>query len=110
LWNKSFVAQPTIVTLQGKLTNASSGVAVSAASMRVNISNSTGQVWFDSFNNALVDGVFNIPLGASKPLSLVRDTVYSIVIEADVGSATFSAADVVFGDNNPAGEVIKFTA
>lgn len=107
-WSKLNTAQPTIVTLQGKLTNASSGESVEAASFRVTISNSTGQLWVNTFDDALSDGVFNIPLGASNELNLVKQRLYTMVVEVDVGSTVFVTSDVAFGDNTPAGDVIKF--
>ncbi len=110
LFNKSFTPQPTIVTLQGRLTNTTTGDVITTASMRVTISNSTGQVWNDTFNNSLSSGVFNIPLGASKELNLIAGRVYSVKLEVDISSTTFVTADATFGDGSPASDVIKFTA
>ena len=101
---------PTIVTLQGKLTD-NTGSPVQTGSMRVTIKDSRGfQVWQNTFNDSLFDGVFNIPLGAVQELMLIPDLIYSMEVEIDVDSATFVAADVTFGDNVPAGDVIKFKA
>jgi hypothetical protein len=101
--------QPTIVTLQGKLTDSTTGSPVQTGSMRVTIKDQTGmQVWQNTFNNSLFDGVFNIPLGAVQELMLIPDLIYSMEVEIDVDSATFVAADVTFGDNVPVGDVIRF--
>jgi len=110
LWNRSFTPQPTIVTLQGRLTNASSGIVVDTGSMYVDISNSTGEVWGSSFNDVLRSGVFNIPLGAATELKLIPNNVYSMTVMIDVDSTTYSTADVTFGDESPSGDIIKFTA
>jgi hypothetical protein len=102
---------PTIVTLQGKLTDSTTGSPVQTGSMRVTIKDSRGfQVWQNTFNNSLFDGVFNIPLGAVQELMLIPDLIYSMEVEIDADSAAFVAADVTFGDNVPAGDVIKFKA
>jgi hypothetical protein len=102
--------KPTIVTLQGKLTDTV-GNPIQTGSLKVTINDSLGnQVWQSTFDDCLFDGVFNIPLGAVQELRLIPGDIYQMVIEIDVGSATFVAADVTFGDNVPAGDVIKFSA
>jgi hypothetical protein len=102
--------QPTIVTLQGKLTD-NAGNPIQTGSLQVTINDSLGnQVWQSTFNDSLFDGVFNIPLGAVQELRLIPGNMYQMVIEIDVDSATFGTADVTFGDNVPVGDVIKFTA
>jgi len=111
-WKMLNTPQPTIVTLQGKLSNSTTGDPITTASMRVTVTNSTGsQVWQNTFNNTLdTTGVFNIPLGALLELKLVRNRVYSMKVEVDLNAANFSTADATFGDGSPAGDVIKFTA
>jgi hypothetical protein len=102
--------KPTIVTLQGKLTTKL-GKPIPKGSLKVKINDSLGNlVWFGTFNDCLSDGVFNIPLGAVVELRLIPGNIYQMVIEIDVDSATFAAADVTFGDKVPAGDVIKFSA
>jgi hypothetical protein len=104
------LGRPTIVTLQGKLTDTA-GNPIQTGSLKVTIKNSLGNwVWQSTFDDRLFDGVFNIPLGAVQKLRLIPDDIYQMVIEIDVDSATFMAADVTFGDNVPAGDVIKFSA
>ena len=111
-WSRLNTPQSIIVTLQGKLTNSTTGNPITTASMRVTVTNSTNsQVWQDTFNNALdSSGVFNIPLGATTELKLISGRVYNIQIEIDANSTSFSSADVTFGDNSPTGDIIKFTA
>jgi hypothetical protein len=105
-----YLPQPTIVTLQGKLTDTA-GNPIQTGSLKVTINDTLGtQVWQSTFNDSLFDGVFNIPLGAVQELRLIPGNMYQMVIEIDVGSATFALTDVTFGDNDPAGDVIKFTA
>ena len=100
---------PTIIALQGKLTDTG-GTAVSIASMRINITNDETYVleWTKTFNNVLDEGVFNIGLGAIQPMYLERDVKYSVTIDIDVDATTFSTADLVFGDDDPSGDKIKF--
>ncbi|MBN1763000.1 MAG: FG-GAP repeat protein [Methanomicrobia archaeon] len=105
-----YLPQPTIVTLQGKLTDTA-GNPIQTGSLKVTINDTLGNpVWQSIFDDCLFDGVFNIPLGAVQELRLIPGNMYQMVIEIDVDSATFAAADVTFGDNVPAGDVIKFTA
>jgi hypothetical protein len=105
-----YLPQPVIVTLQGKLTDTA-GNPIQTGSLQVTINDSLGNpVWQSSFNDCLFDGVFNIPLGAVQELRLIPGSIYQMVIEIDADFATFVAADVTFGDNVPAGDVIKFTA
>ena len=106
-----YLPQPTIVTLQGKLTNSTTGSAVKNGSMRVTVNDSAGsQVWQSTFNDSIYDGVFNVPLGASNELRLIPGNVYQMTVAIDADAATFVSADVTFGDNSPSGDVIKFTA
>ena len=105
-----YLPQPTIVTLQGKLTDAA-GNPIQTGSVQVTINDTLeNQVWQRTFNDSVFDGVFNIPLGAVQELRLIPGNMYQMMIEIDVDSAAFVAADVTFGDTVPAGDVIKFTA
>ena len=102
--------EPSIVTLQGKLTDTGDN-PVSTASMRVTIKNYNGEaIWHNTFNDAVDNGVFNIPLGARKVLELTPGKIYRAEIEFDVGSGTFISADLTIGDESPAGDVVAFTA
>jgi len=104
------VAEPTIVTLRGTLTNAS-GYPIQNGSIRVTISDSFGaQVWQDTFNDVIDNGKYNIPLGTKTTLMLIKDQIYSAILEVDADSPTYGSADVVFGDKNPVGDIIKFVA
>ena len=103
-------AEPTIVTLRGTLTN-DSGYPIQSGSIRVTVKDSMGnQVWQDTFDNAIDNGRYSIPLGAKTTLMLIKGQIYNALLEVDSGSATFVSADVTFGDNNPAGDLIKFVA
>ena len=102
-------AIPSIVTVQGKLTD-SAGSPIQTGSMRITIKDFSGaQVWQNTVNNVFDDGVFNLPLGAQQELRLAPDSVYQMVIAIDVDSTYFVSADVTFGDGSPSGDVIKFT-
>jgi len=99
-----------IVTLRGTLTNAT-GYPIQSGSINVTIYDSLGTiVWHNTFNDVIDNGKYNIPLGTKKPLKLVKGQIYSAILEVDADSPTFASADVVFGDNNPAGDIIKFVA
>ena len=100
--------QPTIVNLQGGITDLN-GNPVATASMRVTIKNQDGRtVYTETLNDVLSGGKFNVLLGAIQELELWSDAKYNLVIDVDVDSTTFAAADVTFGDNNPSGDVIVF--
>jgi peptidoglycan hydrolase-like protein with peptidoglycan-binding domain len=102
--------EPTIVTLRGTLTNAT-GYPILSGSILVTVEDSLGlQVWQDTFDNIIDNGAYSIPLGARKPLMLIKGRIYNAVLEVDADSPTFVSADVIFGDNNPAGDLIKFVA
>jgi len=101
--------QPTIVNLQGGITDTS-GTSVSVASMRVTIKNSNGEIVYqDVLNDVLSNGEFSILLGATKTLKLWDEAEYYLILEVDIGSTTFNTADVTFGDNQPVGDVIVFS-
>jgi hypothetical protein len=105
------VAEPTIVTLHGTLTYATNGYPILNGSIRVTIKDSMGtQVWQDTFDNVIDNGKYDIPLGAKTTLILIKGQIYSAILEVDADSLTFVSADVIYGDNNPAGDIIKFVA
>lgn len=105
---KCTAKQPTIVNLKGSLAD-SNGLPVMTASIRVKIKNVDGDVVHqETFNNAVENGDFDVMLGAKQELKLWEGTAYNLIIEVDVDSDTFNTADVTFGDNNPAGDVISF--
>ena len=99
--------QPTIVNLQGGLTD-SNGDPLSTASIRVTIKKYGQIVYQETFNDVVKDGKFSVLLGATQKLELWEGTAYNLIIEVDVDSTTFGQADVTFGDNNPAGDKIVF--
>jgi len=100
---------PTIVTLQGKLTDSTTGCALRTGSMRVTIEDSSGSSeWQNIFSDCIHNGVFNIPLGAVSELRLIPGDMYRMTVDIDADEATYISADVTFGDNSPAGDVIKF--
>jgi hypothetical protein len=106
----NYLPQPTIVTVQGKLTNSMTGSSIQRGSMRVTIRDALGnQAWQSSFNDCIADGVFNIPLGAVQELRLIPGNRYQLTVEIDADAAAFSTTDVTFGDNAPSGDVITFT-
>ena len=100
--------QPTIVNLQGGITDTN-GNPVATASMRVTIKNVDGNVVYqETLNDVVENGKFDVLLGATQKLELWEDAAYNLVIEVDVDSTTFSTADVTFGDDSPAGDIIVF--
>src|SRR5574341_124660 len=99
-------AVPTIITLQGKLTNSTTGNRVQNASVRETIKDSLGRrVWNDTFIDALDDGVFNTHLGAVYELRFKPDVRYQMVVEIDGDSTPFSSPDVTFGPDPASGDV-----
>lgn len=104
------VAESTIVTLRGTLTNAT-GYPIQSGSIKVTVNDSMGkQVWQDTFDNVIDNGRYNIPLGAKTKLMLIKGQIYNAILEVDADSPTFVSADVIYGDNNPTGDLIKFVA
>lgn len=105
---------PTFISFQGKLSNFSSGEAYSTASLRINVTNESNTdqvVWgpydFDDVTDS--QGVFDIVLGKTNELNLTPGWQYQVVVEVDLDSATFSSADLTFGDLSPAGDSILIT-
>ncbi|HIH05173.1 TPA: hypothetical protein HA281_00395 [Candidatus Woesearchaeota archaeon] len=81
----AFAAQPTVISLQGKLTNSSTGALITSANVFVNISSFEGQtVWNETFVNGVSNGFFDLLLGtnADNPLNLTFDKDYNISISA----------------------------
>jgi len=106
-----YMPEPTIVTLQGKLTNSTTGSLVTTGSMNVTIKDSLGSLeWTKTFNDVLDNGVFNIPLGAVQELRLIPENTYQMEVAIDAGSATYTTADVTIGDSTPSEDIIKFIA
>jgi len=104
------VAEPTIVTLRGTLTNTT-GYPIQSGSIRVNITDSLNRlIWSDTFDNVIDNGRYNIPLGTKTTLMLIKGQIYNAILEVDADSPTFIIADVTYGDNNPTGDIIKFVA
>jgi hypothetical protein len=104
------VTEPTIVTLRGTLTN-STGYPIQSGSIRVTVKDSMGTlVWQDTFDNVIDNGRYNIPLGTKTTLMLIKGQIYNAILEVDADSPTFISADVIYGDNNPTGDIIKFVA
>ena len=100
--------QPTIVNLRGGITDIN-GNPVATASMRVTIKNVDGNVVYqETLNDVIENGKFNVLLGATQKLELWEGVKYYLIIEVDVDSTTFSTADVTFGDDTPAGDIIVF--
>ena len=79
--------QPTIVNLQGGITDTN-GNPVATASMRVTIERGGQTVYQEMLNDVLSDGKFDVLLGATQKLELWQDAAYNLVIEVDVGSTT----------------------
>ncbi|MBI2134842.1 hypothetical protein HYU09_02550 [Candidatus Woesearchaeota archaeon] len=82
----SVVAQqtlPTLISLQGKLTNTSTGTTIVTADLRVNISDTSGAtVWNETFLGGVSNGFFDLLLGSNidNPLSLTFNQDYNISI------------------------------
>ena len=101
--------QPTIVNLQGGIVDKNTGNPVATASMQVTVKDQNGNsIYSEVFNDVVKDGKFNTLLGATQELKLWSDAKYNLIIDVDVDSTAFSSADVTFGDNTPAGDVIVF--
>ena len=80
---------PTLISLQGKLTNTTTGATIVNADLRVNISDTAGiTVWNETFASGVSNGFFDLLLGsnADNPLNLTFNNDYNISIY--VGSAS----------------------
>jgi len=76
-------AASTIIALQGKLTNESTGVVIPSATLRVNISTPAGiTVWNETYTSAVSNGFFDLLLGtnSNNPLNLTFNQDYNISI------------------------------
>lgn len=77
--------------------------------MNVTINNFDGtQIWEGTFNNCFVDGEFNVELGTAELLEITPDVIYQMVVAIDIDSETFISAHVIFGDDEPVGDMIEF--
>ena len=55
----AFAQQPTLLSLQGKLTNSTTGAKIISADLKVNITDSSKSLIFNhSFSNAVSNGMF----------------------------------------------------
>ncbi len=99
----------TLTSLQGKLVD-SSNVPIETASFRITIKDKGGNTKWGPyiFNDTVSKGVYNLLLGEINSLYLVPNSKYKILLEIDIGNTTFGAADVTYGDNSPAGDLIWF--
>ena len=82
-------AEPTMVALQGKLTNSSTGAIINSAILRVNISDQSGiTVWNQTYTNAVSAGFFDLLLGADagNPLNLTFNKDYNVSVYAGSSS------------------------
>src|SRR3989338_9148203 len=74
---------PTLISLQGKLTNATTGATIINADLRVNITDYSGAtVWNETFVAGVRNGFFDLLLGsnADNPLSLTFNQDYNVSI------------------------------
>ena len=76
-----FAQQPTLMSLQGKLINTSTGAKIISADLRVNITDSNGNLVFNhSFSNAVSNGMFDLLLGSAYYLNLSYNEDYNLSI------------------------------
>ncbi|HLD86951.1 MAG TPA: hypothetical protein VJB12_02715 [Candidatus Nanoarchaeia archaeon] len=81
----AFAAQPTIIALQGKLTNSTTGATINSATIKVNISSPSGTtIWNETFAGGVSNGFFDLLLGTSaeNPLNLTFNDDYNISVYA----------------------------
>jgi len=77
----AFAQQPTLLSLQGKLTNTSTGMKIISADLRVNITDSNDNLIFNhSFSNAVSNGMFDLLLGSTYYLNLSYNEDYNLSI------------------------------
>ena len=79
LVNFASAQQPTLLSLQGKLTNTSTGAKILSADLRVNITDSSKSLIFNhSFSNAVSNGMFDLLLGSTYYLNLSYNEDYNL--------------------------------
>ena len=77
----AFAQQPTLLSLQGKLTNSSTGLKIPSADLRVNINDSSGIIVFnENFSNAVTNGIFDLVLGSTYYLNLSFNEKYNLTV------------------------------
>lgn len=105
---------PTLISYQGKLNNATTGDPFTLASLRINITslnNLSDVVWNNTFENVTDQfGVFSLVLGRNITLNLTPGRDYQLVVEVDLDSASFTSANMIFGDLDPSGDNIRVNA
>ena len=75
-----FAQQPTLLSLQGKLVNSSTGAKISSADLRININDSSGIVFNQNYSNAVSNGIFDLTLGSTYQLNLSYNEEYNLSI------------------------------
>jgi len=76
----AFAQQPTLLSLQGKLTNSSTGAKIISADLRVNINDSSGIVFNQNYSNIVSNGIFELTLGSTYQLNLSYNEEYNLSI------------------------------
>ena len=76
----AFASQPTLLSLQGKLVNSSTGLKIPSADLRVNINDSSGTVFDHNFSNAVNNGIFDLVLGSTYYLNLSFNEQYNMTV------------------------------
>ena len=77
------VGQPTIIALQGKIVNETTGAVIESAALRVNITGTDGNtLWNQTYATAVSNGFFDLLLGTSadNPLNLTFNQNYNVSI------------------------------
>ena len=72
--------QPTLLSLQGKLTDSTTGAKIMSADLRVNINDSSGIVFNQNYSNAVSNGIFDLVLGSTYQLNLSYNEAYNLSI------------------------------
>ena len=76
-----FAQQPTLMSLQGKLINSSTGARIISADLRVNINDSSGNIVFNhNYSNAVSNGIFELTLGSTYQLNLSYNEKYNLTL------------------------------
>ncbi len=105
----SYLGTPTVIMLKGELSSSSGSVTTASARVSVYRYDDNARISQEIYNDIMdSNGMFSIPLGGKAPLYLQSGEVYKVVIEFDIGSTSFSTADVVFGDGTTSADVILF--